>query len=440
MIDGRPVGRLGPGQRRSLGAAFVPEERNDHGAVRGMSLTENAFLSGYRPLGLARRGLIDTKRSLGYAREVIQDFDVRTPGPASEARSLSGGNLQKFIVGREILQRPGVLVVAQPTWGVDAGAAAAIHQALLDLAANGAAVVVISQDLDEIFGLCDRIAVIAAGRLSPARPVGQFSIEEIGLLMGGSAVTATGESRCCSGLSRAAIARPSGSMPPPLLALVLTLLASALVFEALGRSPGLALYTFFIKPLTSPSSLPELLVKASPLILIGTGLSLGFRANVWNIGAEGQYTMGALAGGGLALLFYASASPLLLPAMILAGALGGMAWAAIPAFLRTRFNASEILTSLMLTYVAQLILIYLVTGPWRDPEGYGFPQSRLFSDAATMPILAAGTRLHLGDRPSRWPSCCWLGACSASRWSASSSRSSARRRGRHATPASATSG
>ena len=192
LLDGKPVGRLGPGQRRSLGAAFVPEERNDHGAVRGMSLTENAFLSGYRPLGLARRGLIDAKRSLGYAKEVIRDFDVRTPGAASEARSLSGGNLQKFIVGREILQRPGVLVVAQPTWGVDAGAAAAVHQALLDLAANGAAVVVISQDLDEIFGLCDRIAVIAGGRLSPARPVGQFTIEEIGLLMAGSAAAAAG--------------------------------------------------------------------------------------------------------------------------------------------------------------------------------------------------------------------------------------------------------
>ena len=182
----------------------------------------------------------------------------------------------------------------------------------------------------------------------------------------------------------------------PLVALALTLLASALVFEILGRDPGLALYTFFIKPLVSPGSLPELLVKASPLILIGTGLSLGFRANVWNIGAEGQYTLGALAGGGLALLFYDSTSPLLLPAMIVAGALGGMAWAAIPAFLRTHFNASEILTSLMLTYVAQLILIYLVTGPWRDPEGYGFPQSRMFSDTATMPILVSGTRLHLG--------------------------------------------
>ena len=150
--------------------------------------------------------------------------------------------------------------------------------------------------------------------------------------------------------------------------------------------------------------------------------------------------MGALAGGGLALLFYDSASPLLLPAMILAGALGGMAWAAIPAFLRTRFNASEILTSLMLTYVAQLILIYLVTGPWRDPEGYGFPQSRLFSDAATMPILVGR---HAPA--SRHPHCAGRGAAglgaarqvagglpAQGRW--------ARRRGRRATPASATSG
>jgi general nucleoside transport system ATP-binding protein len=195
QIDGRPVGRLGPGQRRSLGAAFVPEERNDHGAVRDMSLTENAFLSGYRPLSLVRRGLIDARRSLGYARQVIEGFDVRTHGPSAEARSLSGGNLQKFIVGREILQRPGVLVVSQPTWGVDAGAAAAIHQALIDLAANGAAVVIISQDLDEIFGLCDRIAVIAGGRLSPARPVSEVTIEEIGLLMGGSLAAGEGEAR-----------------------------------------------------------------------------------------------------------------------------------------------------------------------------------------------------------------------------------------------------
>jgi len=182
----------------------------------------------------------------------------------------------------------------------------------------------------------------------------------------------------------------------PLLALLLTLIAAAVIFRVMGKDPAIALYTFFVAPLTTLNGLAELLVKAAPLTLIGIGLALGFRANVWNIGAEGQYTMGALAGGGLALWFFDSQSPFLLPAMIVAGVLGGMAWAAIPAFLRTRFNASEILTSLMLTYVAQQILIYLVTGPWKDPEGYGFPQSRLFSESATLPILLPETRVHLG--------------------------------------------
>jgi simple sugar transport system permease protein len=182
----------------------------------------------------------------------------------------------------------------------------------------------------------------------------------------------------------------------PILALLLTLLTAALIFAALGKDPGEALYTFFVAPLVSPNGRPELFVKAAPLVLIAIGLSLGFRANVWNIGAEGQYTIGAIAGGGVALAFYGVESPLVLPVMIIAGALGGIAWASIPAWLRTRFNANEILTSLMLTYVAQLILTYLVTGPWRDPEGYGFPQSRLFHEAATLPILVPGTRLHLG--------------------------------------------
>jgi simple sugar transport system ATP-binding protein len=163
----------------------VPEERNGHGAVRDMSLTENAFLSGHVRQLLSRHGLINAAKSAGFADEVIKSFDVRTTGPAAEARSLSGGNLQKFIVGREVKQGPSVLVVSQPTWGVDAGAAAAIHQALIDLADGGAAVVVISQDLDEIFAICDRIAVIAEGRLSQAIPVAEATIEQIGRWMGG---------------------------------------------------------------------------------------------------------------------------------------------------------------------------------------------------------------------------------------------------------------
>ncbi|NQV98600.1 MAG: ABC transporter permease, partial [Rhodospirillales bacterium] len=125
-------------------------------------------------------------------------------------------------------------------------------------------------------------------------------------------------------------------------------------------------------------------------------LSVGFRANVWNIGAEGQLTMGALAGGAVALYFYEMDGFYILPLMVIASVLGGMAWASIPAFLRTRFNANEILTSLMLTYVALLILSYLIHGPMKDPEGMGFPESRLFSDSALLPILIEDTRLHLG--------------------------------------------
>jgi len=192
-IDGKAVGHLNPGARRALGAAFVPEERNGHGAVGAMSLSENSFLSAHRRRGLVSYGFIAGRRTLGFTQEVIEGFDVRSRGPTAEAHSLSGGNLQKFIVGREILQHPGLLVVAQPTWGVDAGAAAAIHQALLDLAERGSAVVVISQDLDEIFTLCDRIAVIAGGRLSAARPIEAVSVEEIGLLMGGGVGGAAGE-------------------------------------------------------------------------------------------------------------------------------------------------------------------------------------------------------------------------------------------------------
>jgi simple sugar transport system permease protein len=182
----------------------------------------------------------------------------------------------------------------------------------------------------------------------------------------------------------------------PFLAAALTLFCGAVLFAGLGYDPLVAFYAFFIKPVSSLYGLGEVVLKASPLLLIALGLAVGFRANVWNIGAEGQLTMGAIAGGGIALACPEGDAVWLLPAMIIAGALGGSAWAAIPAYLRTRCNASEILTSLMLSYVALLILSYLVHGPWRDPQGFNFPQSRQFEDAAVLPILVAGTRINLG--------------------------------------------
>ncbi len=182
----------------------------------------------------------------------------------------------------------------------------------------------------------------------------------------------------------------------PLVAAALTVISGAILFAVLGYEPGAALRSFFIAPIDSLYGLSELGVKAAPLVLCALGLAAGFRANVWNIGAEGQLIMGAVAAGGVALAFHGHEQGWLLPAMIAAGAVGGGAWAAIPALLRTRFNANEILTSLMLTYVALHLLGHLVHGPWRNPEGYGFPQSRDFGAAATLPVLLEGTRLHLG--------------------------------------------
>ncbi|UWR21782.1 ABC transporter ATP-binding protein [Sulfitobacter sp. S190] len=183
---GQDIGRLGPTARRKLGLLAAPEERMGHAAAPDMTLVENAMLTGAVRQGLERRGMLDWPAARKFAEEVIARFDVRTPNSAAAARSLSGGNLQKFVIGREVMQRPEVFVVNQPTWGVDASAAAAIRQALLDLAQNGAAVIVISQDLDELMEISDRFAALNEGRLSASRPAQGLTVDEIGLMMGGA--------------------------------------------------------------------------------------------------------------------------------------------------------------------------------------------------------------------------------------------------------------
>jgi len=185
-IDKTDVGRLSITERRRLGAAFVPEERLGHATAPRFRLSENVLISGHAASPMVRRGFIDRGQARAFVDRITKAYDVRKGKPDPEAGSLSGGNLQKFVVGREMLREPGVLVVNQPTWGVDAGAAALIRQALIDLSRRGAAVVVISQDLDEIFEVADHIAVIHHGRLSAPEPVSAMSLERIGLLMGGA--------------------------------------------------------------------------------------------------------------------------------------------------------------------------------------------------------------------------------------------------------------
>jgi general nucleoside transport system permease protein len=193
-------------------------------------------------------------------------------------------------------------------------------------------------------------------------------------------------------------AEPSRAMAlaSPLLAMALTLLVGFALFAALGKDPLRGLALFFYEPLKNERALAELSLKASPLLLIGLGLSVCFRANVWNIGAEGQFILGALGATGVALRATPSSSPWLAFWVLLAGALAGAAWAGVTAFLRDRFNASEILVSLMLVYVAEQLLTFAVHGPWQDPNGYHFPQSISFLSAARVPRLMEGSRAHLG--------------------------------------------
>ncbi len=181
---GVETGRSAPDRRRGLGMGFVPEERLGRGAVPTMSLAENALLTAHRR-GMVRFGLVRLERARAFAQECIDRFGVKCSGPRAEARSLSGGNLQKFLVGREIAQAPRLLVVSQPTWGVDVGAAAFIRQSLVALCRAGTAVLVVSEELEELFEICDRIAVMAEGRLSPAKRTRDTSVEEIGLWMSG---------------------------------------------------------------------------------------------------------------------------------------------------------------------------------------------------------------------------------------------------------------
>jgi simple sugar transport system ATP-binding protein len=186
VIDGLAAGMLGVNERRRMGAAFVPEERLGHGTAPRMKLSENALLTGHAASGMVRHGFVDKPATLATVDRATAAFDVRKAKRDPEAASLSGGNLQKFIVGREILREPGVLVVSQPTWGVDAGAAATIRQALIDLAGRGAAVLVVSQDLDELAEIADRIAVMFHGKLSSPLDAAEATREKLGLLMGGA--------------------------------------------------------------------------------------------------------------------------------------------------------------------------------------------------------------------------------------------------------------
>ncbi len=186
------------------------------------------------------------------------------------------------------------------------------------------------------------------------------------------------------------------SYSSPLLALLITVVIGVILFAALGKDPVKGLQVFFWEPIKTPYAVGELMVKATPLLIIALGLAVCFRSNVWNIGAEGQFVVGAVVAGGVALMADKSTGGWIVIAILLAGVLGGMAWAGLTALLRDRFNANEILVSLMLVYVADLVLSFLVYGPWKDPAGYNFPQTKTFEAVTQIPRLMQGSRVSIG--------------------------------------------
>ena len=343
-LAGAPCGRDNITQRRRRDAAFVPEERVGHAAIADLPLSENLVLT-HHAVGkdVVRHGLINRSAAKNVMARVAEHYDVRKNLADPEASALSGGNLQKFVVGREMTRRPSILVVHQPTWGVDAGAAAFIRQSLVDMARSGSAVLMISQDLDEIF----------EDRRSHR---GDLARRAFGSLPGGRAQPGTDrpadgghprESRPgCRARGRGVILRLERrsqrstlmAFLSPVLAIGITLALGAIMFVALGFDPGKALYIYFIEPVTSAWSIEEVIVKAAPLILIGVGLAVCYTANVWNIGAEGQLTMGALVGASIPIYFPDWQSPLVLLLMLVLGIAGGALFAAIPAFLKNRFS------------------------------------------------------------------------------------------------------
>ena len=264
-------------------------------------------------------------------------MDVRKSARDPEAAALSGGNLQKFLIGRELDRSPTVMVVNQPTWGVDAGAAARIRQSLIELARSGSAVLVISQDLDELFEISDAIAVMHNGELSKPLPTRRGDVRE-DRPADGRRRTRPRRAHGGGRLMRIELVRRPQhsalfSALSPFIALGLTLIAGAIMFSLLGKNPLDALYYYFIDPLTGiwdPDNrwqLHELAIKAAPLILIAVGLSVCYLSNNWNIGAEGQFIVGAIAGSFIPVVFPEFQSWIVLPLMLILGMAGGAAYA-----------------------------------------------------------------------------------------------------------------
>ncbi len=401
-LGGCAGAHLAPDARRRAGQAFVPAERLGHGAVPEMSLADNALLTAFQQ-GLVKRGLVRRRKVLALAEEIIRRFAVKAPGAGRRHAAFPAATCRSsFSAARSSRPRACWWRRIPPGRGRRRGGADPPRADRLARCRYG-----------DPGGLRGPRRAVPAQRphrravFGSAVPGGRHRerFAAAGRRLDGRSIRGAGGSRrrrCPREPVMLLSLEPRGRqsrwmlLASPLLAGLLTLVCGALLFACLGHDPWQTLHTVLVQPLSDLYGLGELLVKAMPILLCALGLALAYQARVWNIGAEGQLLVGALAGSAVAIQLLDWQSRWALAWVLLAGTAAGALWAGFAAWLRTRFNANEILTTIMLNYIALNLLLYGVHGPLKDPDGFNFPQSALFGEASRLPALFEDSRVHLG--------------------------------------------
>lgn len=428
-LKGVDITKASIATRRSQGIAYIPDDRHHVGTAPKMSVSDNLAATHLKP-PVASFGWLSLSGMRTFASRLIKTYDVRGAAPTTPVGSLSGGNMQKVVIAREFESDPALLVVSQPTRGVDVGAMEFVHRALVDARDRGAAVLLVSADLNEVMSLSDRLLVIHRGHIVDEFTQDTMSEVAVGLAMGGQAVDdeAIAAAKAAhdekigllatdldgDGLPDpvAPVVQTAAEAPThvanltpkntgssiiknifanatqPLLAIVAALVIGAIIIALLGKNPGLAYSELFLSPFSTPYGIGALLAHTVQLLILSAAVIVSFRAGFFNIGGEGQLYVGALAGAltGVALKNSSLPGFLVIVIVIAAGFAAGALWGLVPGALLAGWGVNIIVTTLMMSSIATLLTQYLVTGPFRDPS-YGSVGSAKLGSNAMLPIL-----------------------------------------------------
>ena len=395
-IAGRRLRGGDPREAIRAGVGHVPEDRLGTGLAPSLSVTSNVVIKTYRRRSLSRGPLLALRRMREAAMGIIRGYDVKDPGPGTPVRNLSGGNLQKLVLGREFEDDPLVLVVAQPTRGLDVGAFETVHSYLRDAAARGVAILLMSEDLDEILALADRILVVYEGEI-----VGELRREPRRSRKSGCSWREAQPMKLERRLEQPwwlSVAVPLGS-------LVVAFGMMAVILAATGHDPVETYREILDAAFTGNGAFSATFISATPILFTGLAAAAAFRMQLFNIGAEGQLYLGAVGASWIALQLgdrSATSTPLYVVAMCVAAGLAGALWALIPGVLKAFARTNEIITSLMLNYVAGLLLTYLIfdsSSYWRDTstlQARAFPQGKPMPEASNWPTFGSEVVVPLG--------------------------------------------